>query len=82
MPRRPLFCQICADLLDQLGKAAEAASAAGTRMTEAIGTKDFVSALQARTETRERYQETSERLRRHREMEHGIGHGIGRTGRR
>jgi len=70
MPRRPLCCPTCDDLLEQLTKAAEAASAAGARMTAAVGTKHFEPALQISTETRQRYLDIRERLHQHRELAH------------
>ena len=73
MPRRPLCCPTCADLLEQLTKAGEAASAAGSRMTAAVGTKNFHPALQMRTEMRQRYLDIRERLCQHREMDHESG---------
>ena len=70
MPRRPLCCPTCDDLLEQLTKAAEAASAAGSRMTAAVGTKNFQPALQMSLEMRRRYLDTKERLCQHRELAH------------
>jgi hypothetical protein len=79
MPRRPLCCPTCADLLEQLTKAGEAASAAGSRMTAAVGTKNFQPALQMRTEMRQRYLDIRERLRQHRELAHGYRESRGQT---
>jgi hypothetical protein len=77
MPRRPLCCPTCNDLLEQLTKAAEAAAAAGSRMTAAVGTKNFQPALQMSTETRQRYLDIRERLHQHRELAHGYHESAG-----
>ena len=70
MARRPLFCQTCADLIEQLTKAADEAAAAGSHMAASVGTKEFPAALQRRTERYHCYLEINERLREHRELAH------------
>jgi hypothetical protein len=70
MPRRPLFCQTCTNLLDQLTKAADAAAAAGSDVLGTLGTEEFRAALQTKTELRNRYLEIKERVLQHRETAH------------
>ena len=70
MPRRPLFCQTCDDLLEQLAKAAEAAAtcSGGLRTAE---TPDNAAAFQEEADLRNRYFELKERALQHRELAHG-----------
>lgn len=70
MPRRPLFCQTCDDLLDELAKAAEAAAACSGGLRTA-GTPENAAAFQNEADLRNRYFELKERALRHRELAHG-----------
>ncbi len=70
MPRRPLFCQTCDDLLDQLALAADAAAVAGSHVPGTVGTEEFRAALQAKTDLRNRYLEIKDQVLQHREKAH------------
>ena len=70
MPRRPLFCPICSDLLERLEMAAAGVANAGSRMAGSLGTTAFFSALQASRTMRSRYKEVADQLQRHREEAH------------
>ena len=73
MPRRPLFCDVCTDLLDQLTAAAEAVAAADSSVAGTIGTNKPRTALQSSTAARNRYFELRERVHQHREAAHAYG---------
>ena len=73
MPRRPLFCQVCNDLLDQLTAAAEAVVTADSSVAGTIGTNKPHTASQASTEARSRYLELRARVHQHREAAHAHG---------
>lgn len=68
MPRRPLFCQTCDDLLDRFTKAANAA-AVGCGGPE-TGIEVCPATLQMRAELRNRYLELKEQVLQHREIAH------------
>jgi hypothetical protein len=70
MPRRPLFCQTCDDLLDELEKAAEAAAACSGGVRTA-GTPENAALFKNEADLRNRYFELKERALRHRELAHG-----------
>lgn len=72
MPRRPLFCRVCTELLDELTAAAEAVVAGSS----VAGTNEPPAALQASTEARNRYFELRERVDQHREAAHSRGSQI------
>ena len=74
MPRRPLFCRVCTELLDELPAAAEAV-VAGSSVAACRGTNE-PAALQASTEARNRYFELRERVDQHREAAHARGSQI------
>ena len=73
MPRRPLFCQVCTDLLEQLTAAAEAFATADSSVGSTIGTNKPHTALQTSTEARNRYFELRGRVQQHREAAHAHG---------
>lgn len=70
MPRRPLFCPTCDELLDQLAKAAEAAAACSGGLRTA-GTPEDPANFQKEADLRNRYLELKERALQHRELAHG-----------
>jgi hypothetical protein len=69
MPRRPLFCQTCDDLLNQLARAADAVAAGDAVGPEAGGTERYAT-LEMRTDLRDRYLELRERVLLHLEIAH------------
>ena len=71
MPRRPLFCQTCDELLDQLAKAAEEAAAACSGGFRTAGTPEDAAVFQKEADLRSRYFELKERALQHRELAHG-----------
>ena len=71
MPRRPLFCQTCDELLDQLAKAAEEAAAACSGGLRTAGTPEDAAALQNEADLRNQYLEIKERALQHHELAHG-----------
>jgi len=73
MPRRPLFCHVCTDLLDQLTAATEALAAADSSVAGTNGTNKPHTALQTSTEARNRYFELRGRVHQHREAAHAHG---------
>ena len=73
MPRRPLFCHVCTDLLDQLTAAAEAVASEGSSAPGTIGTNGIHTGLQTSTDTRNRYFELRGRIHQHRETAHAHG---------
>ena len=73
MPRRPLFCHVCTELLDQLTAAAEAVAAADSSVAGTIGTNKPHTALQTSSEARNRYFELRGRVQQHREAAHAHG---------
>lgn len=75
MPRRPLFCRVCTELLDELTAAAEAV-VAGSNFAGSRGTNESPAALQAGTEARNRYFELRGRVDQHREAAHAGGSQI------
>ena len=73
MPRRPLFCHVCTDLLDQLTAAAEAVAAADSSVAGTIEMNKPHTVLQTSTEARNRYFELRGRVHQHRESAHASG---------
>jgi hypothetical protein len=73
MPRRPLFCHVCTDLLDQLTAAAEAVAAADSSVAGTIETNKPHTVLQTSTQARNRYFELRGRVHQHREAAHVRG---------
>lgn len=73
MPRRPLFCHVCTDLLDQLTAAGEAVAAADSSVAGPIGTNNPHTAMQTSTDARKRYFELRARIHHHREAAHALG---------
>jgi hypothetical protein len=73
MPRRPLFCHVCTDLLDQLTAAAEAVASEGSSVPETTGTNRILTAMQTSTDARDRYFELRARIHHHREAAHAHG---------
>lgn len=73
MPRRPLFCHVCTDLLDQLTAATEAVASDGANAVGTTGTDEPHSAWQTRTQERSRYFELRARVQQHREEAHAHG---------
>jgi hypothetical protein len=69
MPRRPLFCQTCDDLLNQLARAADAVAAEAPVVPETGGAERH-STLDMRIDLRERYRELRERVLLHLEIAH------------
>ena len=69
MPRRPLFCQTCDDLLNQLASAADAITAGDPVVTDTGGTERHYT-LEVRTDLRDRYFELRERVVLHLEVAH------------
>ena len=69
MPRRPLFCQTCDDLLNQLARAADAV-AAGDAIGPENGGTECHSKLEMRTDLRNRYLELREQVLLHLEIAH------------
>ena len=73
MPRRPLFCQVCTDLLDQLTAAAEAIALDRSSVALTVGRNEPHTALQTSTDARTRYFELRGRIHEHRETAHAHG---------
>jgi hypothetical protein len=73
MPRRPLFCHVCTDLLDQLTAAAEAVASDGSSVAGTTGTNGPHAALETSTQKRSRYFELKARVHQHREAAHTHG---------
>ena len=71
MPRRPLFCPTCSELLDQLAKAAEAAATARPCASAGVGSDQLQAALEAWNRLRIQHLQIWEKARRHLESEHG-----------
>ena len=69
MPRRPLFCQTCDDLLNQLARAADAV-AAGDAVGPETGGTELHATLEMRTDLRNRYLELRKRVQLHLEIAH------------
>ena len=69
MPRRPLFCQTCDDLLNQLARAADAI-AAGDALGPETGRTHVRATLEMRTDLRNRYLELRERVLLHLKIAH------------
>jgi hypothetical protein len=72
MPRRPLFCHVCADLLDQLTAAAEAIAAVDSNGA-GISTDKPHTISNVATDARSRYFELRGRVYQHREADHANG---------
>ena len=73
MPRRPLFCHVCTDLLDQLRAAAEAVASESSSVPGTTGTNGIHTAMQTSTDARNRYFELRARVHQHRETDHAHG---------
>jgi hypothetical protein len=69
MPRRPLFCQTCDDLLNQLARAADVVAAGHAVGPETDGTECHATS-EMRTDLRERYLALRERVLLHLEIAH------------
>ena len=69
MPRRPLFCQTCDDLLNQLARAADAVAAGDAVGPKTVGTERRAT-LEMRADLRGRYLELRERVLLHLEIAH------------
>jgi hypothetical protein len=69
MPRRPLFCRTCDDLLNQLARAADAVAAGDAGGLKTSGTERLAT-LEMRTDPRGRYLELRERVLLHLEIAH------------
>ena len=68
MPRRPLFCQTCDDLLSQVESAAEAVAAFDAVLESGAPARG--ATLEMRTDLLSRYLELKERAVMHLEIEH------------
>jgi len=77
MPRRPLFCRTCTDLLDQLSRAAEAVVAAGSCASEPSTQTRLPSAIKTTGEMRSRYLEIWLQAQKHLEFDHACGRTAG-----
>ena len=69
MPRRPLFCQTCDDLLNQLARAADVVAAGHAVGPETDGAECHATS-EMRTDLRERYLALRERVLLHLEIAH------------
>ena len=71
MARRPLFCETCSELLDQLTKATEAVTRAGPCLSADLPPDQLQAALAAWNNLRMQYVRSWEQARRHLESGHG-----------